>query len=125
MTKKENPGIRIIICVAVLGILLVAAVPILTIITEGLDSEFIFIESESIPENAVVIKLTEDDYEQYPTFRNIPQSFSVDASLISGFYIRPGCVDRETRDAILETYGAPNTYIEHNGTLYKIGLVPF
>lgn len=125
MVKKENSGIRIIIGLAVLGILLVAAVPLLAAITDGLDSEFDFIEQESVPENAVIIKLTEEDYEKYPAFRNIPQSFCVDASVISGFYIRPGCVDKETRDEILKTYAAQNTYIEHNGVVYKIGLAPF
>jgi len=125
MAKKKNTGIRIIICVAVIGILLVAAVLILAAITDGLDSEFDFIEMENIPENSEVIKLTEEDYEKYPVFRNIPQSFYVDASLISEFYIRPGCVDKETRDEILKTYAAPNTYIEHNGVIYKTGIVPF
>ena len=60
MAKKENSGIRIIIGLAVLGILLVAAVPLLAAITDGLDSEFDFIEQESVPENAVIIKLTEE-----------------------------------------------------------------
>lgn len=125
MAKKENYGICIIIGVAVLGVLLVAAVPLLAAITDGLDSEFNFIEQETFPENAVIIKLTEGDYEKYPAFRNIPQSFCVDASLISGFYIRSGCVDKETRDEILKNYAAPNTCIEHNGVVYKIGLAPF
>ena len=38
MVKKENSGIRTIIGLAVLGILLVAAVPLLAAITDGLDS---------------------------------------------------------------------------------------
>ena len=42
MVKKENSGIRTIIGLAVLGILLVAAVPLLAAITDGLDSEFDF-----------------------------------------------------------------------------------
>lgn len=57
MAKKENFGIRIIIGVAVLGILL-AAVPIFFSITEEpANPAFIFREYESVPDDALVHRL--------------------------------------------------------------------
>ena len=93
----------------------------------GLYEEFNFrVPTEPIPENAVIIKLTEEDYEKYPILRNIPESFHIDQGILSDYYIRPGCVDKETGYAIREAYGyytgGQNRYIEHNGTIYRVNL---
>ena len=127
MTKKEKSEIRIIIGVAVLGILLVASVPIFAVINGGLYEEFNFrVPTEPIPEDAEIIKLTEEDFEKYPMLRNIPESFYIDQGALSEYYIRPGCVDKETGYAIRETYGyytgGGNRYIEHNGVIYEVYL---
>ena len=125
MEEKSDSGIRILIVAAVIGIILVAAVFLSAVINGGLDPRFDFVEVESVPENGILIKLTEEDYEKYPILRDIPESFYIDKSIISGFYIQPGCVDKETGYAIWETYTpTPNSYVEHNGKIYEVNVVP-
>ena len=120
MAKKENSGIRIIIGVAVLGILL-AAVPLFFSITEEpANPAFIFREYETVPEDAlIVLKLTEEDYEKYPVLRNIPEPIYVDRSSISDIYSRPGYLDKDDVRSFSNRYCSSTTYIEHNGKFYQ------
>ena len=127
MVKKEKTGVGFIVLLAVLGILLVAAVPLFAVLNGGLYEEFNFrVPTEPIPEDAVIIKLTEEDYEKYPILRNIPEPFYIDQGILSDYYIRPGCVDKETGYAIREAYGYVtggwNRYIEHDGVIYRVNL---
>lgn len=124
MTPQERNTILVLIILITVGILLVAALPLSVLISGGLDPEFAFEEVDAVPPKGTLIKLTEDDYEKYPILRNIPESFYIDKSIISGFYIRPGCVDKETGYAIWETYASPNAYLEHNGKIYEVRVIP-
>ena len=120
MEKKENLGIRIIICVALLGIIL-ASVPIfLSITEEPTHPAFLFSEHETVPEDAlIVLKLTETDYEKYPVLRNIPEPIYVDRSPISDIYSRPGYLDKDDVRSFSNRYCSSTTYIEHNGKFYQ------
>ena len=125
MTNKKS--LCVIIGASILVILIMAALPILAIINAPPYEEFNFIvPNEPIPEDAEIIKLTEEDYEKYPVLRNIPESFYIDQGILSEYYIRPGCVDKETGYAIREAYGyytgGGNRYIEHNGVIYEVYL---
>ena len=127
MTPQEKNTKIVIIILITVGVLLVLSGPLSVLSYAGLYEEFNFrIPTEPIPENAVIIKLTEEDYEKYPILRNIPESFSIDQGILSDYYIRPGCVDKETGYAIREAYGyytgGQNRYIEHNGTIYRVNL---
>ena len=128
MDKKAYFGITIIVVMGIiLGILLVASVPILAVVAAPPSEWFSFRTlTEPIPEDAEIIILTEDDYEKYPMLRNIPESFYIDKGILSDYYIRPGCVDNETGWAIREKYGyyagGGNRYIEHNGIIYRVDL---
>ncbi|HJJ69613.1 MAG TPA: hypothetical protein O0W80_05815 [Methanocorpusculum sp.] len=121
MAKKENLGIRIIICVALLGIIL-ASVPIfLSITEEPTHPAFLFSEHETVPEDAlIVLKLTETDYEKYPVLRNIPEPIYVDRGSLSDIYTRPGYLDKNDVRDFANRYGSSSTYIEHNGRIYHL-----
>ena len=120
MEKKENLGIRIIICVALLGIILAAVPFFFSIIEEPANPAFIFSEYETVPEDAlIVLKLTETDYEKYPVLRNIPEPIYVDRSPISDLYSRPGYLDKDDVRSFSNRYCSSTTYIEHNGKFYQ------
>ena len=120
MVKKENFGIRIIIGVAVLGIILSAVPLFFSIIEEPANPAFIFSEYESVPEDAlIVLKLTEEDYEKYPVLRNIPEPIYVDRSKLSEIYSRPGYLDKDDVRSFSNRYCSSTTYIEHNGKFYQ------
>ncbi|HJJ65003.1 MAG TPA: hypothetical protein O0X48_01670 [Methanocorpusculum sp.] len=127
MTPQERNTKIILIILITAGVLLVLSGPLLFLLNAGLYEEFNFrVPTEPIPENAVIIELTEEDYEKYPILRNIPESFHIDQGILSDYYIRPGCVDKETGYAIREAYGyytgGQNRYIEHNGVIYEVYL---
>lgn len=125
MTQKENRGLYLLIGVLVLFVLFLISVPVFSGAWTYEEIRF-YTPFEPITEDAVIIKLTEEDYEKYPMLRNIPESFSIDSSPFSDVFIRFGCVDKETGYAIWETYGHSvpygnkNTYIEHNGVIYEL-----
>ena len=65
MTPQEKNTKIVIIILITVGVLLVLSGPLSVLSYAGLYEEFNFrIPTEPIPENAVIIKLTEEDYEE-------------------------------------------------------------
>lgn len=127
MNRKqiERTGLIALGCIAGLIILLIAGGVITFSLGWGGSGESLeFYQAETIPEDAVIIKLTENDYEKYPILRDIPKGTSLDTSPISQFFEIKGLIDRETGLEIWETYGhqsgGGNRYVEHNGLIYEV-----
>lgn len=102
-------------------------------VTGGFDAEYLdFREQDRVSQNASIIPLTETDYEKYPALRDIPKDIRVDKSVFAPITSVFGFIDKDTRDQILDTYGGYREenrfiarFIEHNGTVYEIGLLVF
>ena len=45
-----------------------------------------------LQENANIVKLTEEDYQRYPSLRSIPETIKVEAMLYEAFFVRPGYI---------------------------------
>ena len=125
MNRKqiERTGLIALGCIAGLILLLIVGGIVAFSLGWGGSGESLeFYQVETVPEDAVIIKLTEDDYEKYPILKDIPNGASLDTSPISDFFDISGLVDKETGYAVWETYGNKNTYIEHNGVIYEVSL---
>ena len=119
MTPQERNTIIILIILVVAVNLLIFGV-LGYIITDDMriEGEIYFEEVNDLPENAHIVKLTEEDYQRYPSLRNIPETIKVEAMLYEAFFVRPGYITEKTANRMWEAYG-DNRYIEHNGVIYK------
>ena len=127
MNQKEIEctGLIALGCIAGLILLLIVGGIVTFSLGWGGNGESLeFYQVETVPEDAVIIKLTEDDYEKYPILRDIPNGAYLDTSPISQLFEIKGLIDRETGLEIQEAYGSQigeeDRYVEHNGLIYEV-----
>ena len=118
MTPQER-NTKILLCILIcIGILLIVWLGFVITDDMRIEGEIYFEEVSDLPENAHIVKLTEEDYQRYPALKNIPETIKVEAMLYEAFFVRPGYITEETANRMWEAYG-DNRYIEHNGVIYK------
>ncbi|MBQ3569202.1 MAG: hypothetical protein IJA20_00865 [Methanocorpusculum sp.] len=125
--KIERTGLIALSGIGIfLIILIIGGIIVISLGWGGSGEELVFLQADTVPENAVIIKLTEEDYEKYPVLKDIPESVYLDTSPLSELFDITGLINRETGYAIIESYGYVtgdrNRYIEHNGVIYEVGL---
>ena len=121
----ECTGLIALGCIAGLILLIIAGgTAALFLWGNGSGETLYFYQTDTVPEDAVIIKLTEEDYEKYPVLKDIPNIIYLDTSPLSEHSIIPGLVMRDTGWEIRETYGyqsgGRNRFIEHNGVIYRL-----
>ena len=124
MTPQER-NTKILLCILIgIGILLILWLGFVITDDMRIEGEIYFEEVNDLPENAHIVKLTEEDYEKYPVLKDIPNIIYLDTSPLSEHFIIPGLVMRDTGWEIRETYGyqsgGRNRFIEHNGVIYRL-----
>ena len=118
MTPQER-NTKILLCILIgIGILLIVWLGFVITDDMRIEGEIYFEEVNDLPENAYIVKLTEEDYQRYPALKNIPETIRVEAMLYEAFFVRPGYITEETANRMWEAYG-DNRFIEHNGVIYK------
>ncbi len=119
---------KILIGAAVAVFVLLIILGSVYFVTGGGDSEdLVFYEAQNIPEDAVIIHLTEEDYEKYPVLKEIPKKVDIDKSIFAPYLTGFDLLDKETAYEIYETYGrgwgkSDEKFIKHEGTIYWIGI---
>ncbi len=121
----ERAGIIALACITILFLLLIiGGTAAFVLWGNGSGEDLVFYPADTVPEDAVIIKLTEEDYEKYPFFKDIPNSVYLDISPLSELFIIPGLIQRDIGWEVKEKYGyqtgGRNRFIEHNGVIYEL-----
>lgn len=119
----ETVGKIIIIILSAL-IILFGVFGIIYFVTGGGDNEkIVFWKVDSVPEDAQIIHLSEEDFEKYPILREIPKTFDIDKSIFGPLMNIFGSVDKKTAYQIIEDYYGHRynkRYIEYGGVIYQV-----